>query len=196
MKRILHIILAAVMATFCVLPATGQDYKQNRVKSAHQKGKTEPIPLVLSRTINLTIPMDSNWSDVMYGWNNEALGIERDYHSNEFGKDYILYTGICRGLIANKENFNLWMKLTLFLDDEFKLSFVASDISVFSRKDFDEKLSTGDDRTNRPWLWRVFHNSDTIDKERVAAQDYFDMVANSLEDFLHNGLPMEMKRIK
>lgn len=195
MKRILHIILAAGLAAFCVLPAAGQDFKQNRVKPANHKVKTEPIPLVLSKTIKLITPIDSNWSDVMYGWNNEALGVDRLYHRHEFGKDYILYTGVCRGLVANKENFNLWMKLTLFLDDEFKLNLVASDISVFGHNDIGEILSTEDNRTNRPWLWRVFHNSDTIDKERTAAIDYFNMVAHSLEEFLLNGPPMDMKRV-
>lgn len=195
MRRFIHIVIAAVLAAFCVLPASGQDYKQNRVKPTNHKVKTEPIPLVLSKTIELTTSIDSNWSDVMYGWNNEALGVDRLYHSREFGKDYILYTGVCRGSVANKETFNLWMKLTLFFDDEFKLDLVASDISVFSRKDFGEKLSTEDNRNNRPWLWRVFHNSDTIDKERAAAIDYFNMVADSLEAFLKDDSPLDLQKV-
>ena len=117
------------------------------------------------------------------------------FHHDLWGENYIKYDGSFYNLQADKECFNLWIRMKLIYRDSHKLDLVAYEFTAFGKKDPVMKLSVNADRLNRPWLWRVFHNIDTVDKQRKIAVECFNLVADSLEEFLKDGPPMELKLI-
>ena len=194
MRKITHIALAAVLAAMCVLPAAGQSYKKNKV--IH-----DPEPLTFSRKIDLDInsdkKFDPNLHELLRGWNYSDRDDRVDYlfHHDMWGENYIEYDGSFYNLQADRESFNLWIRMRLHYHSPYRLVLEAYDITLFGSKDPVLKLSEKDDKLNRPWLWRVFHNIETVDKERKIAEECFNLVADSLEDFLKDGPPMKLHRV-
>lgn len=188
MRRSLHIVIAAALAAICLLPAAGQNYKRNKVKA-------EPEPLSFSRIITSDKEFDSDLFNLTLDWNSSMCGFDRLSYWDSDGDNYLSYAGRFENLTADNELFDLCMWLKLVYDNPRQLELIAYNIISFGDKDPIMKLSSKDDRINRPWLWRAFHNIDTIDKQRKIAEECFNLVADSLEEFLRNGPPMELQRI-
>ena len=188
MRRSLHIVITAALAAICVLPAAGQNYKRNKVKA-------EPEPLTFSRIIMSDKEIDPNLRETTRGWDSNECRIETITYWDTFDDNYMSYVGRFDGLNADEEVFDLVIWMKLIYENPHKLTLHAYEITAFSAKHPVMDLSVNDTRLNRPWLWRAFHNIDTIDKQRKIAEDCFNYVADSLEDFIRNGPPMELQRI-
>ena len=196
MKKIIHIALAAALAAMCVLPAAGQSYKASKVRE-----KSEPEPLTFSRNIDLELfsnkQFDPNLSDLLRGWkySNGDDNVDYLFYQDFWGENYIQYHGSFYNLQAHKESFELVIWFKLHYRSSYRLVLEGYDITAFGGRDLVLHLSSFDDRFNRPWLWRVFHDIETVDKQREIAKDCFNRVADSLEEFLRDGPPMELVRV-
>ena len=182
MRKITHIALAAALAAMCVLPAAGQSYKASKVRE-----KSEPEPLTFSRVISSRMQLNSNLRETTRGWDIKSCGVETVTYWNTFGDNYMLYTGHSHSLTANKEEYNLLVWFKLFYRDSHELELFAYEITAFGKRHPVMNLSSSDDKLNRTWLWRIMHNKETVELQREAAEEYFNKVADSLEDFLRNG---------
>lgn len=186
MRPILHIALAATLAAICVLPVSGQDYRRNKVR-------VEPEPLTFTRIITVSKELNPNLFELTRGWDLAKGSVDRGVYFNAFDDNYIHYWGNFNNLNAKKENYDLLIRMKLFYLGPYNLELLAYDITSFGDKHPVMHLSAKDDRFNRPWLWRVLHDIETVDMERKAAEECFNMVADSLEEFLKDGPPLELK---
>ncbi|MBO4230859.1 MAG: hypothetical protein J5886_04195 [Bacteroidales bacterium] len=196
MKRISYIALAAVLAAMCVLPAAGQSYKASKVR-----GKSEPEPLTFSRTITTNRMMNSDLFNLTRGWDSAEGHVDNGLYFNAFEDNYMLYEGEFRGLNAKKENYDLWIRMKLYYMGPYRVDLFAYEIITFGDKHPVDQLSLSDDKLNRTWLWRVMHDKETIEMQRNTAEECFNFIADSLEEFLLHGPTkeydpqMELERI-
>ena len=54
-------------------------------------------------------------------------------------------------------------------------------------------LSKRDDSFNRTWLWRVNHNQKTVQAARDCCNKIFDDLCSSMDEYLKDGPPLELK---
>lgn len=182
MKRILHIILAAGLAAFCVLPAAGQSYKKNKVK-------TDPEPLEF-RQLYWYRNFDKDKGEIyreLYRW-DPVLPLEFVGSVGFEGKYYFLDVqdldfGKVRGRMTASVNIHILYGGILL---EFK------DIAISWRNHIHIDLSKEDNSFNRTWLWRVNHNPEIIEAARIRCKDLFDTLSKSMDEFVEDGPPMEM----
>lgn len=177
-----HIVVAAFLAAMCVIPAAGQSYRQNKIKT-----KAEPEPLTFSRIITSGTIINPNLRNTINGWNSKKNGVEIVTYCNTFGENYLSCSGELYDLTAGKENYDLWIRLKLHYRNQYELELEAYEITTFGDRHPVMHLSTTDDKFNRTWLWRVMHDEETIELQREIAKDYFNLIADSLQRFLRYG---------
>ncbi|MBQ6186037.1 MAG: hypothetical protein IJK48_09235 [Bacteroidales bacterium] len=185
MKRILHIILAAVMAAFCVLPASGQSYKNYKVK-------TDPEPLVF-RKIYWFNDQEKDKGDIyrdLYGW-GEGLDLE---FVGGVGFDEKCFFLKAQGLDFNGNDGHMTGSVNIhILEGGFTLE--LKDIAVGWGNHFIPDLSKEDNSFNRTWLWRVNHNPEIVEAARGRCRELFETLCKSMDKFLEDGPPMELKAL-
>lgn len=185
MKRTLHICIAAILAAICVFPAAGQSYKRNKVM-------TDPEPLEF-RKIYWLKDKEKDKSDIyrdLYGW-GEGFDLE---FVGSVGFDEKCYFLKAQGLDFDGKDGRMTGSVNIhILYGGFVLE--LKDIAVGWGNHFISDLSKEDNSFNRPWLWRVNHNPETVEAARERSKEIFDTLCASMDEFLKNGPPMELKRI-
>ncbi len=187
MRRYLHIVVAAFLAAMCVIPAAGQGYRQNKVKT-----KAEPEPLVFRKTYMLDGKFRNKGEIYRYlsGWSS---GIDMEFVGS-VGFDEKCYFLAIRGLdFARKEGRMTCSVNIHVLDGGFTLE--LNDFSAGWNNHFIPDLSKQDDKFNRPWLWRVNHNPEVVQAARERCKEIFDTLCASMDKYLEEGPPMELLRV-
>ena len=80
-----------------------------------------------------------------------------------------------------------------FRDGEFDLIF--TNIGAVWKNNFVVRMSTHDDRLNRPWLWRVLRSKKILNQIRVRSEELFKVITASMDHFLEVGPPVELRKI-
>ena len=182
MRRYLHIVVAAFLAAMCVIPTAGQNYRASKVKE-----KAEPEPLSFSRSITSRKTINTNLRESTSGWEIKECDLDNGTYWNTFDDNYIRYDCVFYGLSAEKENYDLWIQMKLFYKGPNEVELTAYSFTLFGNRHPVMQLTSGDDYFNRSWLWRVMHDKETVELQRKTAEECFNFVADSLEDFLRNG---------
>ena len=182
-------IIAAVLAAMCVLPAAGQSYRRNKVK-------TEPEKLVLQKMIFIPYKNQKEILTLLSKWEDTLPEISLSYLERSYYKrPRNIYNGIFKDIGMGGRHGNLCSLIDISAMAE-GVELVFHDMFiVYNNNSWQGYLSTSDDRFNRSKLWLAVHKSE-FDQARIRASECFDYVASSLESFLNNGGPLEMKRIK
>ncbi|MBQ5979401.1 MAG: hypothetical protein IJL58_05225 [Bacteroidales bacterium] len=185
MKRILHIILAAVMAAFCVLPASGQSYKKNKVR-------TDPEPLEFRKVYWISSKNHDKVRKHLMKWDCNKLDLSltgfpvnsdgKCFHLNVDGVDF---EGV-KGSITGTVNVIITEGPTVL---ELK------DIHTYWRNHFYVDLSKEDNSFNRTWLWRVNHNPTIVEAARERCKELFEILCQSMDEYLKDGPPMELEAL-
>ena len=161
-------------------------------KSSKVKEKSEPEPLEFKRSFTLN-GNNKDKGDIyryLYGWSS---GIDMEFVGS-VGFDEKCYFLKVRGLdFAGKEG-----RLTCSVNIHILyggLILELKDFAVGWNNRFIPDMSKQDDKFNRPWLWRVYHNPEIVQAARQRCKEIFDTLCESLDEFLLDGPPMEMNRI-
>ena len=77
--------------------------------------------------------------------------------------------------------------MKLHYKNQYELELEAYEVTTFGERHPVTHLSSTDDKLNRTWLWRVMHDKETIELQRKTAEDYFNLIADSLQRFLLHG---------
>jgi len=193
MRRILHIVVAAALVAMCVYPAAGQGYRKNKVKN-------DPEPLEIHRSYCIPEKTRSQIWDYFSLWGDTLPEVE--YHSSSFNNEWFTSGEYKRTYFGRFENLDFGRKrgtLSLIID---LVIFPGSVDLVFRDIDVDcgyliysGPLSKSDDSFNRTPQWLINHKK-VFDQARIRANECFEYVAASLEEYIKDGGAMEMKRIR
>ena len=185
MRRSLHIVIAAALAAICVLPAAGQSYKRNNVRP-------EPEPLVFRKVYSLPGENSKDIYRLVAHWKCDDYNIiftgggygyeSKGYYLSAHNQDFDKVIGTIMGNVV-----------LCFYDGEMALEF--NRISVDWNNHLILDMSKDDNRLNRPWLWRVNHNTKIVQTARDRCKEIFDHLCSSMDEYLRDGPPMELKRI-
>ena len=182
MRKITHIALAAALAAMYVLPANGQSYRRNKVK-------TEPEKL----TFKATIPAPGKSQ-------NELFWLFRKWDSMNVGARFVLqsldyewqaYHGNYDNLrFGNKTgSLILFMKL-IFTDDLVTLDVYDVYADWDNHRHYVSSLYS-EDALNRGSR----HKSEIVKFARIESEKCFATILNSLVEYLHNDRPIELIRL-
>ena len=183
MRRILHIALAATLAAICVLPASGQDYRRNKVR-------VEPEPLEFRKTYWLPGLSPRDQRALMNKWDFKEYELK-----NTGGPAY--NDGLSYFLSVHNLDFKkvkgTVMGNVIFLFNEGYLTLEFNNITIDWKNHLIIDMSQEDSRLNRPWLWRVNHNPVIVNTARERCREIFDTICASMDEFIKDGPPLELK---
>lgn len=182
MRRSLHIVIAAALAAICVLPAAGQSYKKNKVRP-------EPELLTFSRRYDVYGKTQKELFWLTQKWPSSECGAEYVMQSLDYG--WRSYHGHFNQLKFGDKTGNLILFIKLhFMDGSVILDVYDVFANWNNHRSYVSSLTTSD-----PLATSRGVRNKTLEYARDAAADCFNLVADSLEEFLRNGPPMELKRI-
>ena len=83
--------------------------------------------------------------------------------------------------------------ILVFRDGSFDLVF--KDISAQWRNNFVSCMSTNDDKFNRTWFWRASRSKKILNNVRIRADEIFEMITASMDEYLEVGPPVELNKL-
>ena len=180
MRRILHIALAATLAAICVLPASGQDYRRNKVR-------VEPEQLTFNKEFEVPGKKQTELFWLVKNWDSSEIGAQfimqsldyewQAYHWNYYNIQFGEKTG----------DIILFMKV-FFSDERVALNVYDVYVDWDNHRHWESSLYVSDTFSN--------HNkgkSKTLYLAEVEATKLFENISKSFEDFLKEGPSMELK---
>ena len=186
MRRLSHIAFAALLAAMCVLPAAGQNYKASKVRE-----KSEPEPLEFRKVYCLPSNGRKEIRTALMRW--EYHDFDMDLNGFPVGSDGNYMSMNVNGLDVNGIDGRIYGRVGIVITEG--LVVLQLDNIHACWREHDVKMSRMDDRFNRPWLWRVNHNPEVVQAARERCKEIFDTLCASMDEFLKDGPPMEMRRL-
>ena len=186
MKRVPSIILTVSVFAIPICPASGKELR-------------DPEPLTFSKHYDMQEADADSIRGIIHLWNSSSCGLVSGgytYHlRNEGGKMHYdrveIYNG---GYNINAHNKKVLLNLFIEIrigDGCFDMDAVR--ISADWRNHFVSTMSTCDDKFNRTWLWRIQHSPKVLDQIRLRAAEIFGRITASMDRFLAEGPPLEMR---
>lgn len=187
MRRFIHIVVAAFLAAMCVIPAAGQNYKSSKVRE-----KSEPEPLEFRKVFLMPGHKEKEQRELINKW---------DF--NDYNLKYTGGPAYCDGMVWFLSAHDIdFKKVKGTVMGNFSILFNNGYITLeFNRIAIDWKghlildMSNGDDKFNRPWLWRVNHNPEVVQAARERCKEIFDTLCASLDNYLKEGPPWELQLV-
>ena len=188
MKRFILILLLAVAGWFVAFPCSGQ--------------LLEPEPLTYSKLYQLPGTDVRTIERMFIHWDAKDCGLTYKgsypvWEKLESGATYVdrptfsgEYAGLDFGRTKGELDVTVDMKV---IDGAFWL--VMKEVRATWGRHFRELVSDRDDKFNRTWLWRVLRSRRTLEQIRLRAAEIFEQITASMDRFLAEGPPMEMREI-
>ena len=173
------------MAAICVLPAAGQSYRRNKVK-------TEPDPLEFRKVFLMQGQNEKEQRELVNKWTFNDYNLK--FTGGSAYRDGMVWFLSAHDLGFKKVRGTVMGNFNILFDDGY-MTLEFNNIAIDWKGHLILDMSTEDNSFNRPWLWRINHNPEIVQAARERCKEIFDTLCASMDEFLKDGPPMEMRRL-
>ena len=179
MNNISRIFILIAAALPFALPCSGQ----------------KPEPLTFTKTYQMPGMKQDELYRYTAGWHTEnECGLEFD--GSGYGYSEKNYHASYENVILGGKKGKILVFVDLVFADERMDVFLREVFVSWKNGNRSTTLSVCDDKFNRNWLWRTFHSQEVLDDAREKAPELFQQITASMDRFLAEGPPMELRAME